>query len=403
MNILVINSGSSSIKYQLFRMPDENPLCSGIVERIGLENSSITHTVFVDAKEIKNKINIVIPDHRVGMQEVGKLLIAPEYDLIRQPEDIQVVGHRIVHGGEKLTKPAVITESVKKEIRRLFSLAPLHNPGHYQGIEVAQKLFKKSIHIAVFDTAFHQSLPEKAFRYAIPENYYIDEGIRVYGFHGISHQYVAKKAMDFLKRSDAKIITVHLGNGCSMAAINAGESIDTTMGLTPLDGLIMGTRSGSIDPSVLLYLMAELNYSPSALNDLLNKQSGMLGLTGYSDMRDIQNLLEKDDKRARLAYEMYAYRIKKYIGAYAAALNGLDALVFTAGVGEHDAIVRKMACTQMDFLGIRIDNIKNCFRQTGIREIGSAFSRVRVLVIPTNEELEIADQCQKLVTNDLRS
>ncbi len=397
MNILVINSGSSSIKYQLFKMPDESPLCSGIVERIGLDNASISHSVFLDGKEIKRKVTAVIPGHRVGMQEVGKLLTDAEYGVIKHPGDIQVVGHRIVHGGEKMTMPIVITENVKKEIKRLFSLAPLHNPGHYQGIEVAQQLFHQATHIAVFDTAFHQTLPEKAFRYAIPQNFYADQGIRVYGFHGISHQYVSKKAMEFLDRPDAKIITVHLGNGCSMAAINAGKSIDTTMGLTPLDGLIMGTRSGSIDPSVLLFLMSELNYSQQQLNDLLNKKSGMLGLTGYSDMRDIRKLLEQDDQRAHLAYEMYAYRIQKYIGAYAAALNGLDALVFTAGVGEHDAIVRKMVCSQLDFLGIRMDNIRNCSGQTGIREIGSAFSRVNILVIPTNEELEIAVQCDELI------
>jgi acetate kinase len=399
MNILVINSGSSSIKYQLFKMPDENPLCSGIVERIGLDNASITHCVFLNGKEIKKQVPVAVPDHQVGMQEVGKLLTDPEYGVIKHPADIHVVGHRIVHGGEKLTRPTVITENVKKEIRRLFSLAPLHNPGHYQGIEVAQRLFHQSTHMAVFDTAFHQTLPEKAFRYAIPESFYTDQGIRVYGFHGISHQYVAKKAMEFLAKPDAKIITVHLGNGCSMAAINAGRSIDTTMGLTPLDGLVMGTRSGSIDPSVLLYLMSELNYSQQELNDLLNKKSGMLGLTGYSDMRDIQELLEKDDPRAHLAYEMYAYRIQKYIGAYAAALNGFDALVFTAGVGEHDAIVRKMVCSQMDFLGIRVDNIKNCASQTGVREICSVLSRVKVLVIPTNEELEIALQCEEMTAS----
>jgi len=273
----------------------------------------------------------------------------------------------------------------------------LHNPGHYQGIEVAQKIFPRATHIAVFDTAFHQSLLEKAFRYAIPGRFYTDQGIRVYGFHGISHQYVSGKAMEFLDRPDAKIITIHLGNGCSMAAVNAGRSVDTTMGLTPLDGLVMGTRSGDIDPSVLLYLMSELNYGHQELNEILNKESGMFGLTGYSDMRDIRKLLEQNDRRAHLAYEMYAYRIQKYIGAYAAALNGLDALVFTAGVGEHDAIVRKMVCSQMDFLGIRVDNIKNCSGQTGTREISSALSRVKILVIPTNEELEIALQCEDMM------
>ena len=397
MHILVINSGSSSIKYQLFNMPSETPLCSGLVERIGLGNSCITHKSKVNGEEIQKHVSIDIPSHQAAMAELGKILTKPGTGVIKHPEDIQVVGHRIVHGGEKFTKPIVITEKVKAEIKRLFSLAPLHNPGNYQGILFAEKLFKNATHVAVFDTAFHQTISEKAFKYAIPEIYYTKHGIRVYGFHGISHHYVAGKAMNYLGKQDAKIVTIHLGNGCSMAAVSAGKCIDTSMGLTPLDGLIMGTRCGSIDASVVLYLMSAFNYSREIVGELLNKQSGMLGLTGYSDMRDIQKLMEKNDSNAHLAYEMYAYRIKKFIGSYAAILNGLDAIVFTAGVGENDAIVREMVCRDMGFLGIGIDNIKNCSNQTCIREINPALSPVKVLVVPTNEELEIALQCQALM------
>jgi acetate kinase len=399
MNILVINSGSSSIKYQLFKMPSERPLCSGLVERIGFGNSCITHISTVNGENVQTRISADLPHHDAAMAALGKILTEQGTGVIQHPEDIQVVGHRIVHGGEKFTKPTIITDEVKDEIKRLYPLAPLHNPGHYQGIIVAEKLFKKALHIAVFDTAFHQTLPEAAFRYAIPETYYSKHGIRVYGFHGISHHYVAGKAMRYLGKPDAKIVTIHLGNGCSMAAVNARRCVDTSMGLSPLDGLIMGTRCGSIDPSVVLYLMSECNYSHEMVAELLNRQSGMLGLTGYSDMRDIQKLMEMNDHNARLAYEMYAYRIKKYIGAYAAVLDGLDAIVFTAGVGEHDAIIREMVCRDMNFLGITIDNIKNCSNQTCLREINSAFSSVKILVIPTNEELEIALQCQALMEN----
>ncbi len=262
---------------------------------------------------------------------------------------------------------------------------------------VAENLFKKAIHIAVFDTAFHQTVPEKAFRYAIPLPYYKENGIRVYGFHGISHQYVAAEAAKYLQTPDAKMITIHLGNGCSMAAVNAGRSLDTSMGLTPLDGLIMGTRCGNIDPSVIFYLMSELKLSATEVEELLNKQSGMLGLTGSSDMRDILQLIGSNDQNAMLACEMYAYRIKKFIGAYAAAMNGLDAIVFTAGVGENDPAMREMVCREMDFLGIRLDNLANCLSETGVRQISSGSSRVKILVIPTNEELEIARQCQELI------
>jgi acetate kinase len=383
MNIFVINSGSSSIKYQLFKMPSEQPICSGLVERIGLEDSIITHKVFTNGEEQVVKRTLDLPDHEAGMVEVGHLLTAPGIGVIQNPEEIEVVGHRIVHGGESFAKTTVITAEVKSEIKKLFSLAPLHNPGGYLGIEVAEKIFQKATQIVVFDTAFHQTMPEKAFRYAIPNSYYTDYGIRVYGFHGTSHKYVAEQALNYLDNPNAKIITIHLGNGCSMAAVDAGKCVDTSMGLGPLDGLIMGTRSGNIEQ----------------VGTLLNKRSGMLGLTGYSDMRDIRNLMDQGDENAKLAYEMYAYRIKKYIGSYAAALGGLDAIVFTAGVGENDALTRQLVCTDMEFFGIEFNAAENNQRKPGLREISTEGSRTKVLVIPTNEELEIANQCVELLVD----
>jgi acetate kinase len=399
MNIFVINSGSSSIKYQLFKMPSEQPICSGLVERIGLEDSIITHKVFTNGEEQVVKRTLDLPDHEAGMVEVGHLLTAPGIGVIQNPEEIEVVGHRIVHGGESFAKTTVITAEVKSEIKKLFSLAPLHNPGGYLGIEVAEKIFQKATQIVVFDTAFHQTMPEKAFRYAIPNSYYTDYGIRVYGFHGTSHKYVAEQALNYLDNPNAKIITIHLGNGCSMAAVDAGKCVDTSMGLGPLDGLIMGTRSGNIDASVVFHLVSNLGFDIEQVGTLLNKRSGMLGLTGYSDMRDIRNLMDQGDENAKLAYEMYAYRIKKYIGSYAAALGGLDAIVFTAGVGENDALTRQLVCTDMEFFGIEFNAAENNQRKPGLREISTEGSRTKVLVIPTNEELEIANQCVELLVD----
>ena len=393
MNIFVINSGSSSIKYQLFKMPATHPVCSGLIERIGMPGSALTHKVYLNGDEQVIKRSADITDHEQGMLEAAKLLTEPGISVIQNPDEIQAVGHRIVHGGEKMTRPVIINDEVKIEIQKLFSLAPLHNPGSYQGIIVAEKLFKKAKQIAVFDTAFHQTLPEKAFRYAIPNQFYSEEGIRVYGFHGISHKYVSGKALTYLGNRDAKVITIHLGNGCSMAAVDAGRCIDTSMGLTPLDGLIMGTRSGAIDPSVVMYLMSQLGYTVDQVNEILNKQSGMIGLTGYSDFRDIRKLYDNGDPNAKLALEMFAYRIKKFIGSYTAALNGLDTIVFTAGIGENDSLVREMVCKNMGYLGIRLDALKNAEKVSDIRDVGTTDSKVRVLVIPTNEELEIANQC----------
>ena len=397
MNIFVVNAGSSSIKYQFFKMPQEKPVCSGLLERIGLEGSLITHKVFkVDAEKVIKK-TIDLPDHEVGLQEVARLLTDKGTGVIQNPEEIEIVGHRVVHGGETFTATVVITPEVKDEIRKLFPLAPLHNPANYMGIEVAEKIFTKATHVAVFDTAFHQTMPEKAFRYAIPQRFYTDFHIRVYGFHGTSHKYVSDQAAKYLKNSKAKIISIHLGNGCSMAAVNAGKSIDTSMGFGPLSGLIMGTRSGDIDASVIFHLVDELGYDIEQVKALLNKRSGMQGLTGFSDMRDISKAIAEGDKLSELAYEMYAYRIKKYIGSYAAIFNGLDAIVFTAGVGENDANMRMRVCTDLSFLGIIHDEVRNSLHSGVIREISTDESPVKVLVVPTNEELEIANQCFELL------
>lgn len=397
MNIFVVNSGSSSIKYQLFRLPQEKPVCSGLLERIGLEGSAITHKVYKGDAEKVIKKTIDLPDHEAGLKEVARLLTDKDTGVIENPEEIEVVGHRVVHGGESFAATVIITPEVKEEIRKLFPLAPLHNPANYMGIEVAEKIFTKAKQVAVFDTTFHQTMPEKAFRYAIPQSFYTDFHIRVYGFHGTSHKYVSEQAAKYLQNDKAKIISIHLGNGCSITAIDAGKSIDTSMGFGPLSGLIMGTRSGDIDASVIFHLVDELGYDIEQVKALLNKRSGMLGLTGFSDMRDISKAIAEDDKQSELAYEMYAYRIKKYIGSYAAILNGLDAIVFTAGVGENDANIRMRVCADMSFLGIMLDKEKNNLGLGVIREMSTDESRVKVLVVPTNEELEIAQQCFELL------
>src|SRR3954451_11913170 len=306
-NIFVINSGSSSIKYQLFQWPSTNPICTGLIERIGNPNASIKHTSFAHGKEETTEQTLPLPNHEAGLQQAVRLLTHAMDGVIKDPQAIDVVGHRIVHGGEKYATATFITDEVKGDIKRLFSLAPLHNPAGYTGIEVAEKIFTNAKQIAVFDTAFHQTMPEYAFRYAIPTKLYTEQGIRVYGFHGTSHHYVTMQAMQYLQNPAAKLISIHLGNGCSMAAVVGGKCIDTSMGFGPLAGLVMGTRSGDIDPSVVFYLMNELNYSPDAVSSLLNKQSGMLGLTGSLDMRDVNRKVENGDKEAEIACEMYAY------------------------------------------------------------------------------------------------
>ncbi|MGO4773119.1 acetate/propionate family kinase [Flavobacterium sp. W22_SRS_FK3] len=394
MKILIINSGSSSIKYQLMIMPANEVICTGMIDRIGLETSNVAFKTSSDSiEEI-----IPITTHKIGLQKVAEMLLNPEKGVIKSTLEIAAVGHRVVHGGSYFSDTTVINEEVKEKIKELSELAPLHNPAHLVGINVAEEIFSDAKQVAVFDTAFHQTIPVEAYKYAIPNYLLTENKVRVYGFHGTSHKYVSEKAIDYLE-NNSKIITIHLGNGCSMAAIKDGKSIDTTMGFSPSNGLIMGTRSGDIDQSVIFYLIKNLDYSPDEVNSILLKQSGMLGLTGYSDLRDIESEAEKGNKDCQLALLMNAYRIKKFIGAYAATLNGLDAIVFTAGIGENSSYMRKLVCMDMDYFGIELDEEKNQIRFKEIREINKINSKVKVLVVPTDEEFEIANQVYHLLQN----
>ncbi|WP_343521660.1 acetate kinase [Pedobacter sp.] len=398
MNILVINSGSSSLKYQLFKMPEKNPVCSGLAERIGIEGSFIKHTVYIRNEKYSIEETGFISNHSEALKQVLALLTQGDYAVIASPDDIAAVGHRVVHGGERFSGPTIITDEVKHQIKRLFSLAPLHNPVNYKCIEVAEQTFVRAKQIAVFDTAFHQTIPEQAYRYAIPEWYYKEYSIRVYGFHGTSHKYVSEQAINWLDKKDSKIISIHLGNGCSITAIKNGRSIDTSMGFGPLSGLMMGTRSGDIDPSVIFHLMEHSGYTLEQLSTLVNKQSGLLGVGGSSDMRDIRKMVNEGDAAAALAIKLYAYRIRKFIGAYAAVLNGIDAIIFTAGVGENDSNMREAVCSELSYLGIELDLSRNTCYKGELKEINTADSKVKILVIPTNEEYEIAHQCFGLLT-----
>jgi len=393
MNILVINSGSSSLKYQLFKMPEKAPVCSGLVERIGIEGSFIKHTVYRNDEKFSIEESGFIANHGEALKQVLDLLTNGDHAVIASPDDIAAVGHRVVHGGEHFSGPTIITDDVKHQIKKLFSLAPLHNPVNYNCIEVAEQTFINAKQIAVFDTAFHQTIPEQAYRYAIPESYYKENGIRVYGFHGTSHKYVSEQAVNWLDQKDSKIISIHLGNGCSITAIKNGLSIDTSMGFGPLSGLMMGTRSGDIDPSVIFHLMEHSGYTLAQLSTLVNKQSGLLGVGGSSDMRDIRKMINEGDAAATLAIKLYAYRIKKFIGAYAAVLNGIDAIIFTAGVGENDSNMREAVCSELEYLGVELDPVLNTAYKGELKEINTAAAKVKILVIPTNEEYEIAHQC----------
>jgi len=393
MKVFVINSGSSSIKYQLFQMPDGDVICSGMIDRIGQEGSTIAHKTVPQGKETMHKRQIRIADHAAGLSEAARLLTDAEIGVIKSPDEMDVVGHRVVHGGESFSKTMVITPEVKEKIKQLFPLAPLHNPPNYLGIEVAEKIFPKAKQVAVFDTAFHQTMPPVAYRMAIPREFYDKHQIRAYGFHGTSHKYVSEKATEYLHKKDSKIITIHLGNGCSMAVIRNGQCLDTSMGLGPMNGLIMGTRTGDIDQSVIFHLVHQLGYTIDEVNTILNKKSGMLGLTGSNDMRDVKAAYKQGNAEAILAYDMYAYHIRKYIGSYVAVLNGLDAIVFTAGVGENDALTRELATENLSYLGIVLDKARNTAGGKGIYEINTVDSPAKILVVPTNEEREIANQC----------
>lgn len=393
MKIVIINSGSSSIKYQLIEMPACEVICSGMIDRIGLETSNLIYVTNTN----KIEETLPIPNHKIGLQKIAHLLMDEKVGVIKSTKEISAVGHRVVHGGSDFSNTVVINEEVKEKIKQLFELAPLHNPANFEGIIVASAIFDTAKQVAVFDTAFHQTIPVVAHKYAIPNYLLTENKIRVYGFHGTSHKYVSEKAIGYLEKS-SKIITIHLGNGCSMTAIKDGKSIDHTLGFGPMNGLIMGTRSGDIDQSVIFFMVNSLGYSLADVTTMLNKQSGMLGLTGFSDLRDIQSNAEKGDQDCQLALAMNAYRIKKFIGSYAAALNGLDAIIFTAGIGENSSYIRKLVCTDMEFFGIELDDAKNEIRSKEIREINLPQSKTKILVIPTNEEIEIANQVYDLLS-----
>lgn len=394
MKILIINSGSSSIKFQIVEMPSQILVCKGLVERIGLEKTEMHY-----AKQDFSKSEVrALANHKDGLQAITNILLDAEVGVLTNAEEIAVVAHRVVHGGNRFDQPIVVDESVLAEIDRLSKLAPLHNPSNAIGIRVASEIFVNAKQVAVFDTAFHQTLPEKAYRYAMPKTLTDKHHIRVYGFHGTSHKYVSEKAINYLKKTKSKMISIHLGNGCSMTAIKDGISVDHSLGFGPSNGLIMGTRSGDIDQSVVFYLMDSLGMSSLEVNQLLQKQSGLLGLTGYSDLREIQKGAEQGNKDCQLALAMTAYRIKKFIGSYIAALNGVDALLFTAGIGENSSLLREMVCKDMEFLGIQMDEQKNLQPTADILEIQKEGADTKILVIKTNEELEIAKQAFELIS-----
>ena len=396
MKILVLNCGSSSIKYALYNMDDQSVMTSGGAERVGMDGAFVKVKL---ANGEKKQIMHDIPEHTEGVKFIFSLLTDPEIGVIKSLDEIDAVGHRMVHGGEKFNKSVVLNDEVLKAFEAVSDLAPLHNPANLKGVRAVSELMPGLPQVGVFDTAFHQTMPKKAFMYAIPYELYKEYGVRRYGFHGTSHRYVSQRVCDFLGVSPIgkRIITCHIGNGGSISAVVDGKCVDTTMGLTPLEGVMMGTRSGDIDGGAITFLEKKLNLDADGMSNLLNKKSGVLGITGKSsDMRDVENAAKNGDERAKLAQDMYFYRIKKYIGAYAAAMGGLDVVVFTAGVGENQVSMRSEVCKGLEFLGIKFDEEKNKVR--GEEAIISADdSKVKVVVIPTDEELMIATDTMNLL------
>ena len=397
MKILVINSGSSSIKYQLIDMTDESVLAVGLVERIGINGSRLEQEV----GEKEYVIEQDIPDHEVGMELVIETLTDPENGVIDNVDEIDGVGHRVVQGGKYFDKSVKVTEDVKDKISECAELAPLHNPAHLVGINVCEELMPEIDQVVTFDSAFHQSMSEEVYMYALPYEYYEKYNIRRYGAHGTSHKYVAKIAAEEMGKDfdDSKIITCHLGNGASVTAVKNGKSYDTSMGLTPLEGLVMGTRCGDVDPAAVPFIMDKENLSPQEMDDVMNNESGLLGVSGVSsDSRDVEDAAADGNHRAQLALDMFNYRVKKYIGAYTAAMNGVDAVVFTAGIGENGIEIREDICEDLDYLGIKIDSEKNKVRGE-LTDISAEDSDVKVYLIPTNEELVIARDTMDIVSN----
>ncbi len=395
MKVLVINCGSSSIKYQLIHTEDKETLCKGLVERIGAV-TSIIRQEWKGEKPVKK--SLALDNHTIALKTVMELLVDADNDYLSSLDEIEAVGHRVVHGGETFKDSVLIDEDVEEAIQEAFDIAPLHNPPNLQGIRAAKEHLPNVPHVAVFDTAFHQTLPSKAYLYGIPNRLYRRYKIRRYGFHGTSHYYVSRKYYKLadVRKKGSKIITCHLGNGASITAIKDGESIDTSMGFTPLEGLVMGTRSGDIDPSILFYLIEKEELSLANVHALLNKHSGLLGLSGYAaDMRDLIEEAEDGDKRSQEAIDVFCYRAKKYIGSYIASMNGVDAIIFTGGIGENSSLIRSKILSDMDSFGIEIDESKN--NLSGEKPlISSGDSKVGVYVIPTNEELVIAIDAAKI-------
>ncbi len=396
MKVLVINCGSSSLKYQLIDMKTEELLAIGLAERIGIDDSFLTHETIGKEKVV---IKEDLKDHKITLGIVMNALTNPEYGVIKSMDEILATGHRVVHGGEEFTSSVLITDKVIGEVERCANLAPLHNPPNLMGIYAAKELLPDVPMVAVFDTAFHQSMPPEAYIYALPYEWYEKHGVRRYGFHGTSHMYVAYRVAEILEKpiEDLKIITCHIGNGASITAVDGGKSVDTSMGLTPLEGLVMGTRCGDIDPAIVPFVGQREDLSHQELDNFMNKKSGLLGISGISnDLRDIMEAAEGNNYRAKLALDIYSRRIKRYIAVYAAMMGGLDVIVFTAGVGENAIDIRKDSCSGLEFLGIKIDDEKNNTR--GKEAIISADdSKVAVVVVPTNEELAIARDTKNIV------
>ena len=401
MKILVINCGSSSLKYQLMDMSDLSVLCKGVIERIGMTINGGEKNVSVKVNGQKFEYDKELPTHTDAFNEVKYILCESEHKVIDSMKEIDAVGHRIVQGGDIYTHSVLVDETVVENLRKLSPLAPLHNPGHIQGYEACKAVVGPDVpQVVVFDTAFHSTMPPKAYMYAIPYEYYEKYGVRRYGFHGTSHKYVAHKAAEYLEEpiERLKLITCHLGNGSSIAAVDQGKVVDTSMGMTPLAGLMMGTRCGDLDPSVVNYLKYTLNITGHELDEILNKKSGLLGISGVSsDKRDVEEAAAAGNKRAQLASDMLNYQIKKTIGSYIAAMGGVDAIVFTGGIGEHDAIARAKICHHMDWLGIRIDTEKNKHPVGDVCEITAWGAKVRTLVIATDEELMIARDTKEVI------
>ncbi len=396
MKILVINCGSSSLKYQLIDMENENVLAKGLCERIGIEGSKLTHK---PAKKEVFELEQPMPDHKVAVKIVLDALVDKVHGVITDTKEIKAVGHRVLHAGQNYSDSIIVNEDVKRVVRECFDLGPLHNPANLIGVEACEAAMPGTPQVAVFDTAFHQTMPEKAYMYAIPYEYYEKYSIRRYGFHGTSHSFVSKRAVEFagLEKENSKVIVCHLGNGASISAVQNGKCIDTSMGLTPLEGLIMGTRSGDLDPAIVQYIANKEGKDINEVVNMLNKKSGMLGISGVSsDFRDVQKAEREGNHRAKIAVEAFVYRVAKYIGAYTAAMNGVDAIAFTAGVGENDGTIRGCICEYLTYLGVVIDTEKNKLRGEEVL-ISTPESKVKVMVIPTNEELAIARETLELV------